>query len=94
MADNFVALRPRKITLLASYRIPRSEELSTGVPGEAWRCQVSNYAVLKSWFAGREDWTATPSQSKQATHVVSAVIRHKRIEAALDPLLVDVTATA
>lgn len=65
-----------------------------GVPATAWDFQVSNYPVLKSWFMARRHWTATPSQSKQAIQVVSAVVQHRRAEPSLDQLLADVTATA
>ncbi len=34
--------------------------------------QVSNYAVLKNWFAARQHWQPTVAQAKETIAVVSA----------------------
>lgn len=66
----------------------------TGVSAEAWRFEMSNYAVLRSWFAARRHWRPTVPQSKEAIAVVSATRVIVDLGGQLDQVLTDAVRTA
>lgn len=68
-------------------------ELS-GVNSDVWTFEVSNYAVLRSWFAARQHWEPTVSQARKAIAVVSAARNIADMSDDLNDLLDDAVRSA
>lgn len=58
-----------------------------GVPHEAWVYAISNYKVLKNWFAARRHWRLSMAQASEALDVVSSLIDILRLSKEADRLL-------
>ncbi len=58
-----------------------------GVPHEAWVYAISNYKVLKNWFAARRHWRLSMAQASEALDVVSSLMDILRLSKEGDRLL-------
>lgn len=65
----------------------------TGVTAEAWKFEVSNYGLLRNWFAARQHWQPTVSQAKDAIAVVSATLAMLDLATDLDDALAEAIRT-
>jgi hypothetical protein len=65
-----------------------------GVTANAWRFEMSNYPVLRAWFAARQHWHPTVNQAKEAIAVVSALLAMIGMQPELDATLARVVRSA